>query len=144
MNDLDELIENIRKIIEELAADNEDFNNLLDRFFQLDLQYQLQLVNHLKEPFEKELEEEENIQGWLTCLKEGHDWTDWVKGYQKEKTVYYPLSNTDCFSNRRGIINYINVPIWVRKCKRCNIEETRKYQDIPDEIKELVKKRRND
>ena len=135
-NDLEEFIKELRKIIEELIGeDNED---LLDWFSQLDLNYQVQLINSLKIPQE---DEEEYINGWLTCLKEGHDWSCWYKDYQKEKDVSYSEVSGE------RIIEYKEVPIWKRKCKRCAIEEMKCYDNVPEEIvnlrnknKELVKK----
>lgn len=115
--------------------------SLLDRFDKLDKNHKISLIENLLKPFEEELEKQERSQLLCNCKKEGHIWSPWKKGTETKEGIYCPPDITDYSSPFRGQPYWYDVPIWIRTCERCGCEETRDYEDVPDEI---IEKRKQD
>lgn len=129
------LVSKIKNI--ELETKINKINELIGRFKNLDEKHQNILLDKMLEPFEDVLKIIEERQGYEICLKEGrHDWDKWQEGTRDEEYTWYPPDITDHDCPDYGKTSWIEIPIWVRKCKRCGKEETRNYKDVPDEIKE--------
>ena len=143
------LKKNLEKYISYLTSKTkmEKLKSLLDRFDKLDKKYKISLIEELLDSFEEKLVKQEQEQEQLldTCKNEGHAWGAWKEGSQIKYGIYCPA---DLLNPMRGQPYSYEVPIWVKTCERCGCEETRDYNDVPEEIiegrKQKIKTVQND